>query len=160
MKVGRQRRAARGRSSAMMTTDPLAFASYVNDLTYTIFYFLQKPQRPEALIEWLRPMASDEDSRAQLMHEEPLYVAADFLGIDRFSPSFGEIEENYQQFRTTLLYPSRQRLIVDLAVRLGPSRINRIELNRSRSSGTQRRGWPEKRGNSGINGATARWRGL
>jgi len=108
MKVGRQRRAARGRSSAMMTTDPLAFASYVNDLTYTIFYFFQKPQRPEALIEWLRPMASDEDSRAQLMHEEPLYVAADFLGIDRFSPSFDEIEENYQQFRTTLLYPSRK----------------------------------------------------
>jgi hypothetical protein len=107
MKVGSQLRASRGRISTIATTDdPLAFASYVNDLTYTISYFFQKPQRPEALIEWLRPMASDEDSRAQLMHEEPLYVAADFLGIDRLAPSFSEVEEKYQQFRATLLYPS------------------------------------------------------
>lgn len=106
MKVDRHRRASRRRSS-VMTTDPLGFASYVNDLTYTIWFFFQKPQRPDALIEWLRPMASDEDGRAQLMHEEPLYVAADFLGIDRLAPSFSETEEKYQQFRAKFLYPSR-----------------------------------------------------
>ena len=53
MKVDRHRRASRRRSS-VMTTDPLGFASYVNDLTYTIWFFFQKPQRPDALIEWLR----------------------------------------------------------------------------------------------------------
>jgi hypothetical protein len=106
MKAGRHRRVAPSRSGVMTATEPLAFASYVNDLTYTIFYFFRKRQRPDALIEWLRPMASDEDSLAQLMHEEPLYVAADFLGIDRLAPSFSEIEEKYQRFRATLLYPS------------------------------------------------------
>ena len=67
----------------MRASDPLAFTSYVNDLTYTIVVFFQRPFQPEKLIEWLRPIASDEDGQALLMHEEPLYVAADFLGINR-----------------------------------------------------------------------------
>jgi hypothetical protein len=91
----------------MRTSDSLAFASYVNDLTYTIIFFFQQPLRSDALIEWLRPIASDEDSQALLMHEEPLYVAADFLGINRLSDTFASIEEKYQEFRAKMLYPSR-----------------------------------------------------
>ncbi len=67
-----------------MATGPLEFASYVNDVAYTIFVFFKTPVHPQTLIEWLKPLSYDADSRAQLMHEEPLHIAADFLGIDRF----------------------------------------------------------------------------
>lgn len=91
----------------MNNSEALAFASYVNDLTYTIFYVFGRVERPNALMDWLRPMAIDDKSRALLMHEEPLYVAADFLGIDRLAPSFKEYEDKYQQFRSHFLYPGR-----------------------------------------------------
>jgi len=91
----------------MPSADPLAFASYVNDLAYTILIFFKQPTPPDKLMEWLRPMVSDEDNRALLMHEEPLYVAADFLGIDRLAPEFRATEEKYQVFRASVLYPSR-----------------------------------------------------
>jgi hypothetical protein len=90
-----------------MAAGPLEFASYINDVVLTILVFFQKPVHPQGLFEWLKPMASDEESRALLMHEEPLYIAADFLGIDRFSPNFRVTEQAYEQFRARLLYPSR-----------------------------------------------------
>jgi hypothetical protein len=89
----------------MKTTEPLVFARYFYTLTYTIMFFFQRPLNPETLIEWLQPLVSDQEDRALLMHEEPLYVAADFLGIDRLSPKFRETEQKYQQFKVNLASP-------------------------------------------------------
>jgi hypothetical protein len=93
---------------AMTAAGPLEFAAFVNDIVYTIiFIFGKPPPNPGDLIEWLRPMCEDEDRRATLMHEEPLYIAADFVGIDRLSPAFRPYEDKYLQFRAGFLYPLR-----------------------------------------------------
>jgi hypothetical protein len=90
----------------MTTADDLDYVSYISDLVYTLLFVFQRIIPTDMLLQWLRPMITDDDQRAMLIHEEPLYVAADFLGIDRHSPSFHQYETHYLKFRTEFL--SRQ----------------------------------------------------
>jgi hypothetical protein len=100
---------------AVTDEETLAFDSFVNDVVRTCSFVFDKLLLPGSVMEWVRPLASDEAGRALLMHEEPLYIAADFLGIDRFAPSFDHFEAKYREFRARVLYPSR-------AAGLGPAR--------------------------------------
>jgi hypothetical protein len=88
----------------MKKANDLEFPAYVADLVYTILFVFQRIVPPDALIEWLRPMVIDEEQRALLMHEEPLYVAADFLRINRASPNFSQYETEYLHFRKNSLH--------------------------------------------------------
>src|SRR5271170_7730681 len=58
---------------------------------------------PKKIIAWLEPITNDDDSVADLLHDEPLYVTADMLGIDRSKPEFRRYESIYQQFRSKVL---------------------------------------------------------
>jgi hypothetical protein len=92
---------------AVTDEETFAFTRFVNDVLYTGLFVFERVVPPDNVIEWLRPLASDEASRALLMHEEPLYIAADLLGIDRFAASFVPFAGKYQEFRARFLYPSR-----------------------------------------------------
>jgi hypothetical protein len=87
----------------MNDTNDLEFAAYVAHLISTIIYVFHRSIPPDALIEWLRPMVTDRDQCELLMHEQPLYVAADFLAIDRDSPDFGQYETAYLNLRANFL---------------------------------------------------------
>jgi hypothetical protein len=88
----------------MNTVNHLELPAYVADLVYTIVFVFQRVIPPDMLMQWLEPMLMDEEQCALLMHEEPVYVAADFLGIDRQSPSFSHYEMEYLNFRANFLH--------------------------------------------------------
>lgn len=87
----------------MKSTVEIDVAEYVADLVYTLIFVFHRVVPSEAVIGWLRPMVTNHDQRVNLLQEEPLYVAADFLNIDRLSPSFRNYEKNYFKFRTQIL---------------------------------------------------------
>jgi hypothetical protein len=88
----------------MKTDAQIEIASYMGDLLFTLLFVFEKIVHPEILIKWLQPMLMDDDQRAMLLHEEPLYVAADFLEIDRLRTNFREIERKYLEFRNSFLF--------------------------------------------------------
>jgi hypothetical protein len=87
----------------MKSTVEIDVAQYVADLVYTLIFIFHRVVPSEAVIEWMRPMVTNHDQRAILLQEEPLYVAADFLKIDRLSPSFRNYEKIYFKFRSQIL---------------------------------------------------------
>jgi hypothetical protein len=90
----------------MKMDSQIEIASYVADLIFTLLFVFEKIVHPDALLEWLQPMLMDGDQRAMLLHEEPCYVAADFLEIDRFAPAFRGTERKYLRFRSEFLHQS------------------------------------------------------
>src|SRR3954452_14934707 len=90
----------------MKTYSQIEVASYVSDLIFTLLFVFKNIVHPQSLLDWLRPMLMDDDQRAMLLHEEPLYVAADFLEVNRFAPEFREIEAAYLRFRNEYLTSS------------------------------------------------------
>ena len=104
----------------MKTANDLELPAYVADLIYTIVFVFQRIIPPDMLMQWLQPMVTDEDRCALLMHEEPIYVAADFLGIDRQSPNFSQYEKEYLKFRTNFLNRKHTPLPRGMERSLGP----------------------------------------
>jgi hypothetical protein len=88
----------------MKTDAQIEITIYMGDLLFTLLFVFEKIVHPETLVEWLQPMLMDDDQRAMLLHEEPLYVAADFLEIDRLKANFREIERKYLEFRNSFLF--------------------------------------------------------
>jgi hypothetical protein len=83
--------------------DALDYPAYVCDLLYTLIFVFQKIIPTDTLLQWLRPMIMDDDQRSMLMHEEPVYVAADFLGVNRNSVEFRQFESQYFEFQKNFL---------------------------------------------------------
>ncbi len=80
--------------------DAELFTIYMNDLILTITKFFNgSVLEPRNLGGWLQPLLTREGGAARLMHQEPLYTAADFLGIDRDSIP----EEKYHEFRRDVI---------------------------------------------------------
>lgn len=98
----------------MRDTKSMAFARFVMQIFETIQIVFERKVDANELMQWLLPIASNSNSLTLLMHDEPLYVAADFLGIDRFSSDFEEIEQKYihtySKYLDTNLQDGRPRL--------------------------------------------------
>jgi hypothetical protein len=112
----------------MRTSRELELATYVGDLIYTIVFVFNRLVSTSRVSEWLAPMVASNDRRSALLQEEPLYVAADFLQVDRFSKEFTSMEYKYLRFRREILsrsYP-RDLTTFDIFVR---SYINRPRLH-------------------------------
>jgi hypothetical protein len=97
----------------MKSSVEIDVAEYVGDLIYTLIFVFNRVVASEAVIEWLRPMVSTRDQREALLQEEPVYVAADFLGIDRLSSSFRVFEQKYLKFRSYILAASARPITLD-----------------------------------------------
>jgi len=87
----------------MRSAGLVEFGTFINDLAFTMLFVFEQKIAPYDMMKWLAPMLVDENQRTMLMHEEPLYVAADFLKINRYAEEFKVYEERYLQFRREFL---------------------------------------------------------
>ena len=120
----------------MKTVNDLELPAYVADLVYTIVFVFRRIIPLDMLMQWLEPMLMDEEQCALLMHEEPIYVAADFLGIDRQSPSFSHYEMEYLDFRANFLHrkhtplPRSMKRLLSYILPKGRSYLQRMAAGR------------------------------